>query len=104
MFETIPSIYWMIIIGVPVAFFTFILYQLGMIIKDSREVVKSSSKILKEAEKTVSKANVILDDVQAMIATTKATVYEVNKTVITPIRGIAQALTALSGFVSGLRK
>jgi len=104
MFETIPSIYWMIIIGIPVAFFTFILYQLGMIIKDSREVVKSSSRILKEAEKSVTKANGILEDVESMVSVTKATVHEVNQTVITPVRGIAKALTAVSAFVSGLKK
>jgi hypothetical protein len=104
MFETIPSLYWMIIIAVPVGFFTFILYQLGMIIKDSREVVRSSSRILKEAEVTVTKANGILEDVESMVSVTKATVYEVNKTVITPVRGIAQALTTVSAFISGLKK
>lgn len=104
MFETIPSIYWMIIIAVPVGFFTFILYQLGMIIKDSREVVRSSSRILKEAEVTITKANGILEDVESMASVTKATVYEVNKTVITPVRGIAQAITATSAFISGLKK
>lgn len=104
MFDTIPAIYWMVIIGIPVGFFTFILYQLGMIIKDSREVVRTSSKLLKETEVTVSKANLILDDVQEMISTTKSTVNEINKTVIIPVRGIAQAVTAASAFVSGLRK
>jgi hypothetical protein len=39
MLDTIPAIYWMIIIGVPVAFFTFILFQIGMFIKDSRGIV-----------------------------------------------------------------
>jgi hypothetical protein len=104
MFETIPSVYWMIIIGVPTAFLTFILFQIGMIIKDSREVVRSSSKILKETEKTVTKANVILDSVEEMVTSTKATVYEINQTVITPVRGIAQAVNTISAFISGLKK
>lgn len=104
MFDTIPAIYWMIIIGIPVAFFTFILYQIGMIIRDSREVVKSSSEILKETEKTVTKANAILDDVQEMITTTKSTVKEVNQSIITPVRGIGKALAGVSSFISGLKK
>ncbi len=104
MLETIPSIYWMIVIAIPVAFFTFILYQLGMIIKDSREVVRDSSRILKESQIALSKATSILEDVQEMTAVTKTTVKEVNETIITPIRSISSLLTSISAFASGLKK
>ena len=97
MLETIPAIYWMIIIGLPVAFFTFILFQLGMLIKDSRGVIT-------ESKETITKANIILEDVQQMVSTTKSTVNEINETVIQPVRGIAGTISVITGFVNGLKK
>ena len=97
MLETIPAIYWMIIVAIPVGFLTFILFQLGMLIKDSRGVIT-------ESKETISKANVILDDVQEMITTTKSTVNEINETVIQPVRGIAGTVSTITGFVNGLKK
>jgi len=104
MLETIPSIYWMIIIAIPVGFFTFILYQLGMVIKDSRGVVQSSTKILDETNLTLIKANTILDDVQTIVSTTKGTVEEVNTAVIVPVRQISGILSTLTAFLSGMKK
>ena len=104
MFETIPSIYWMIIIVVPTGFFTFILYQLGMVIKDSRGVVQNSTKILEEANQTITKANAILDDIQMIVSTTKGTVEEVNQAVIGPVRNISSLLSTISSFFMGLKK
>lgn len=90
--------------GIPVAFFTFILYQLGMVTKDTRGVVQGSTKIIEEANKTLIKTNVILDDVQAMVSTTKGTVEEVNQAVIQPVRQISGLLTTLTEFLSGMKK
>ena len=104
MFETIPSIYWMILIVVPVGFFTFILYQLGMVIKDSRGIVQNSTKLLEETNETLKKANVILDDVQSIVSTTKGTVEEINTAVITPVRQLSGIIGTLTGFLSGLKK
>jgi hypothetical protein len=97
MFEEIPSIYWMIIIAVPVGFFTFILYQLGMFIKDSRGIVT-------EAKQTLNKTNVMLDDAQEIVNTVKSTVNEVNQAVVRPIRAIGSVLSTVSGFVEGLKR
>ena len=104
MFETIPSIYWMIIIVIPVGFFTFILYQLGMVIKDSRGVVQNSTKILEETNITLIKTNTILDDVQTIVSTTKGTVEEVNSAVIVPVRQISGILSTLTAFISRIKK
>jgi len=97
MFETIPSIYWMIIISIPVAFFTFILYQLGMFIKDSRGVVT-------ETKETLTKTNKILEDAQEIVNTAKDTVNELNQAIVVPIRSIGTALSTVSAFISGLKK
>lgn len=104
MFETIPAIYWMILIVFPVGFFTFILYQLAMVIKDSRGLVQNSTKILEETNITLSKTNAILDDVQKIVSTTKGTVEEINTAVIQPVRSISSLLSSLTGFISGLKK
>jgi hypothetical protein len=96
MFDTIPSIYWMIIIGVLVAFLTFILYQLGMLIKDTREV-------LVETKETLKKTNEIIEDAQKIVSITKATVEEVNETIITPVRAIDGVLSNISAFIQGFK-
>ena len=97
MFDTIPAIYWMIIIGLPVAFFTFILFELGMLIKDSRGIVV-------EAKETVSKTNVILTDAQEIVSQARATVNEVNEAIVTPIKSIGGVLASVAGFINGLKK
>ena len=104
MLETIPSVYWMIIIAIPVGFFTFVLYQMGMLLNDSREVVRTSSDILKETEKTISRANSILDQAEGIVTIAKNTVEEVSSTIIQPVRGIAGAINVVSSFVSGLKR
>lgn len=104
MLETIPSVYWMIIIAIPVLFFTFVLYQMGMLLKDSREVVRTSTDILKETEKTISRANSILDQAEGIITVAKNTVEEVSQTIIQPVRGIAGAINVVSSFISGLKR
>jgi uncharacterized protein YoxC len=97
MFDTIPSIYWMIIIGVPVIFFTFILYQLGMLIKDTREVIV-------ETKETLKKTNEIIDDAQEIVNTARATVEEINTAIVTPVRAIGGVLSNVFSFIQGLKK
>ena len=97
MFDQIPSIYWMIIIGIPVGFFTFILYEVGMFIKDSRGIVT-------EAKETIKKTNVMLDDAQEIVNTAKSTVNEVQQTIVTPIRAIGNVLSTVAGFVERLKR
>jgi predicted PurR-regulated permease PerM len=104
MFDTIPSLYWMIIIGVPVIFFTFILYQLGMLFKESREIVKKSTGILTQLEETLTKANKVLADAEEIVTETKATFYEVNRAIIKPVRTISSLFNSVNSFVSGISR
>ncbi len=100
--ETIPAMYWMVIIGVLVGFICFVLYQVAMLLKESKHAVMDSRKILQEAVKTVDMANVLLVDATEIVSTAKSTVNEVNNAIIGPIRRISSLLSVVSGFAEGL--
>ncbi|MGI6443773.1 MAG: hypothetical protein ACOX06_02085 [Candidatus Dojkabacteria bacterium] len=87
--ETIPPLFWMFIITLLTGLLSFILYQIGMFIKESRNT-------LKNVDSMVSDAN-------SIVSTVKGTVEEVNDAIIKPIRGIGAGMSAISGFLSGLR-
>ena len=72
----------MIVIAAIAILICFVLYQLGMLLKDSRRT---------------------LQNVEGITSTVKGTVEEVNETIIKPIRGIGTGISAVSGFVSGLK-
>lgn len=95
--DTIPSVYWMVIITVLVGFVCFVLYQLGVLLMESKNTVV-------EARKAISKLNPLLDDVTDIVATAKDTVYEVNKLIIRPVRKISSVLSVASGFMEGITK
>lgn len=80
--QTIPPVYWMIVIAAIAVLICFVLYELGMLIKDSRKT---------------------LQNVEGITSTVKNTVEEVNETIIQPIRGIGSGISAVSGFISGLK-
>lgn len=95
--DTIPSVYWMIIIAVLVGFVCFVLYQLGDLIKESKNTVI-------EARKAISKLTPLLDDVTDIVSTAKDTVHEVNGLIIRPVRKISSILSVASGFVEGVTR
>jgi len=86
--ETIPPIYWMIVVGILASLLSFILFELGMFIKDSRRTLKNVEDITSDAHSVMS--------------TVKGTVEEVNDSIVKPIRGIGSGISAVSGFISGL--
>lgn len=94
--ETIPSVYWMIIIGIVVAFICLVLYQFAMLLKESKDTVKETRDILAEAQKAIESANEIL-------TTVKGTVTEVNNAIIGPIRKISSVLGVVGSFVEGMK-
>ena len=93
--EGIPSIYWMILIGIFTGFVCFVLYQLGMLFKDSREVVK-------RAEKTVKLANDLVEEVSEIVDTVKGTIYQINTAVLVPLKKITTVLGIVSGIAEGI--
>lgn len=82
--EEIPSIFWMIIVGVLTAFVCYVLYQLAMFIKESRNSVKGVNKAVEDINNIVSEVNGIIDSVR------------------TPVLQIAGALHGISAFTSAV--
>ena len=93
--EGIPSIYWMILIGIFTGFVCFVLYQLGMFFKDSRVVVR-------KAEETVGLANELVEEVSEIVGTVKGTIYQINSAVLVPLRKITTVLSVVSGIAEGI--
>ena len=100
--ETIPPLYWMIIIAVALGFICFVLYEFAMLIRESKHAVADSRKIIQEAEKTVDMANNILTEATGIIGTVKDTVSEVNSAIIKPVRKISSLVSIASAFTEGL--
>ena len=87
--ETIPPVFWMVIVSLLTILLSFILYEIGMLIKESRNTLKNLENITSDTSK--------------MVSTVKGTVDEVNEAIIQPIRGIGAGVSAISGFLSGLK-
>jgi uncharacterized protein YoxC len=100
----IPAVYWMIIFGAVAFMICFVLYYVAMLLKESKDAVGDSRKIIQGLEGTMKQVDLILADVQATISTVRGTIDEVNEGVIKPIKSIGSAVSALSGFVSGIQK
>jgi len=100
----IPSVYWMIIIGCVTFMVCFVLYYIAMLLRESKDAVGDSRKIIQGLEGTMKQVDLILADVQATIATVRGTIDEVNEGIIRPIKSIGSAVSAVSGFVSGIQK
>lgn len=79
----------MVVITVLTGLLSFILYEIGMFIKESRSTLKNVENITSDA--------------QSVVSTVKGTVEEVNDAIIKPIRGISSGLSVVNGFLSGLK-
>ncbi len=95
--ETIPAIYWMIIIGVLTIFMCFVLYQLAMLLKESKNTIV-------EVKQIVNGISPLLEDATEIVGTIKNTVSEVSILVINPARKISSVLSIVSGFLEGVTK
>lgn len=100
--DGIPSVYWMILIGVFTAFVCFVLYQLAMLLKESRGTVSEVKKIIIDAQDTLKVLNGIVSEVSEMVNTVKGTVYQVNDAVLVPLRKITSIMGVASGFIEGV--
>lgn len=92
--EGIPSIYWMAVFGILTGFICFVLYEFGMLIKDSRGIVV-------KAGETVDELNVLVKDVKEIVGSVKGTVSEVNSAVLVPLRKVSSVLNVASSFTEG---
>ncbi|MHC1716507.1 MAG: hypothetical protein AB9915_01245 [Candidatus Dojkabacteria bacterium] len=100
----IPSAYWMIIIGAVTLMICLVLYYVAMLLRESKDAVGDSRKIIQGLEDTMKQVDLILADVQSTISTVRGTIDEINKGIIQPIKNVGSAISAVSGFVSGIKK
>ncbi len=100
----IPSIYWMIIIGVIVLMICLVLYYLAMLIKQSGEVVKETKPLLKNADEILKQTASMVNDAQEAVSVVKDTLIEMNETVLIPVRKIGSAINVIGDFLKGLKK
>jgi hypothetical protein len=100
--EGIPSIYWMILIGVFTGFVCLVLYQLAMLLRESTKAVGDGRKVIQDIQGTVQVANEIVVEVKDMLGTLKVTLSEVNNAVLVPIKKIGLIVGVVSNFVEGV--
>lgn len=100
--ESIPSLFWMIIIGLFTGFICFVLYHLAMLLRESRNAVSETKKIVIDAGETLKTVNSIVNDINEVIGTVKGTVYQVNNAVLIPLRKITSIMGIASGFIDGV--
>jgi DNA anti-recombination protein RmuC len=102
--ETIPAVYWMVIIGVVTLMLCLVLYYIAMLIKESRDAVKDSREIIKNADSIMKQTALIMDDVQDTVTTLKGTIISINDTVLVPIKKIGSTITIVGDFLEGLKR
>lgn len=102
--NTIPPIFWMIIVSVLTIMVCFILYYFAMLLRETKNTVADARDTMKQANKVLQQIEIIVNDVQCSIATIRGTVEEANQTIIAPIRKMAGGILVASSFLSNLRK
>lgn len=95
--ETIPSTYWMIIIGFVVLMICLVLYYLAMLLKETKKVVTDTGTLLKETD-------LILKDVRQVVASAKGTVDQINEAILVPIKRIGYGISMVTSFLNKDKK
>ncbi len=87
--ETIPPVFWMIVIAILTVMICLVLYYLAMLLKESRD--------------TVAKTEPIIKDLQTSVSSVTDTLNEVNNLVVKPVRGIEAAISVVNGIITGIK-
>jgi uncharacterized protein YoxC len=90
--EEIPAIFWMLIVGILVVFVCYVLYQLAMLLKESRDSIKGVNKAVEDINNIVSEVNGIID-------TVKTPVLQITGA----LHGISTVASVISGIVEGFK-
>ena len=101
--ETIPPIFWMIIVSVLTIMVCLILYYIAMLIKETRTTGVDARETMKQANKILTQAELIVNDIQSSVSTVRTTVEEINQSILAPIRRLAGGVLAVSSFIGGLK-
>ena len=90
--EEIPAIFWMLIVGILVVFVCYVLYQLAMLLKESRDSIKG-------VNKAVEDINNIVSEIDGIINIVKTPVLQITGA----LHGISTVASVISGIVDGFK-
>jgi uncharacterized protein YoxC len=109
--DTIPPVFWMIIIAFVTIFFCLILYYIAMLFKETsqtvsevKKVVRDSRGMIKNIEKIVEETTEIIGAVKRTTLMIENTAGEVKEQIITPIKRVGGILASVAGFLGSFRK
>ena len=109
--ETIPPMYWMILIAVVTIFVCLILYYVAMLFKESsetvsevKEIVRESKGIIKNVEKIVEESTEIVGATKRTTLMVEGTVVELKEHIIQPIKKIGGVFSMAASFLEGFKK
>ena len=98
--DTIPSVYWMIIIGAVTFMVCLVLYYVAMLLRESKEAVTDGRSLVKDAQKTLQQADLIINDLQASITAVRGAIEEISQSILGPIRKIGAGISIASNFLN----
>ncbi len=98
----LPSMYWMILIGVFTSFICFVLYQLAMLLRESAKAVEDSRKVIQDAQGAIQTANEVILEFKEIIDTEKGVLNEINSALLVPIHKVGSVFRVISSFIQGI--
>jgi len=109
--ETIPPVFWMILISFVTVFFCLILYYIAMLFKETSQTVAEVKGIVKESKGMIKNIEKILDESSEIVGAAKrttlmieGTIGEVKDHIIEPVKKIGGVFSMISGFFDGFKK
>ncbi|GAB4159530.1 MAG: hypothetical protein Fur003_3300 [Candidatus Dojkabacteria bacterium] len=103
MFDQIPALYWMLLIGALSGFFAFIMYQFAMLLADLRKTVQEATITVAKSNSMLDDAKLVVESAKNIVSTVEGTVTQLNETVLAPVKKLAGMLGVVNGFMSGLK-
>jgi uncharacterized protein YoxC len=70
--ETIPPIFWMAMVTLFVGFVCFVLYQVGMVVRESRDTITKSNKIIDDVGEITGKTKDMVNNVEGTVTSVLA--------------------------------
>lgn len=109
--ETIPPLFWMILLTFLAIFFCLILYYIAMLFKETSQTVAEVKIIVKESRGMIKNVEKILEESSEIVSATKRTTLmientasEVKEHIIQPIKTIGEIFSMVAGFFDGFKK
>jgi len=90
--QEIPSVFWMVIISVMTLFFCFVLYQLAMLLKESKNTIVG-------LQKTVDDINGITSELSGIVDSIKTPVNQI----VGVVQKVSSVISVASGIVDGFK-